>query len=418
MRAFRRFATAALVGLAACSDSTDSTGSPPNTPHAAASIAPASAAPLNGVVGTALADSAAVLVLDSAGAPLAGVVVGFQVTRGGGSVSPASAVTNAQGIARTQWVLGPDVSAPQTLYAEARTGVSTSLSATARVTESAVLTKVSGDGQSVPGSTPVTLVVELRQNGAPIQGAGISFNEETGKFGQVVTTDAQGRAAFTYGAMTTIGVQRVTASVASLVAGPTVTFTVTTITGPVTSITVSPADRTLDVGTVLPVTVTPRDAGGNAVPGTQVQISVDGGTAPSSVTTGANGSATFNWTMPTSTTPSSVHLTAKVSTVTGTGQVSLTSGPAVSIGTSPPSQTAAPNQEAFFTHDLRDQYGNRVINRDSGCGSIVWSVPAPATWRHLVGSLSSYIAVSSPESVTLTVTCGPLTGTGQLVIVP
>jgi hypothetical protein len=72
----------------------------------------------------------------------------------------------------------------------------------------------------------------------------------------------------------------------------------------------------------------------------------------------------------------------------------------------------------LYTHDLRDQYGNRVVNRPATCGPITWTVPAPATKRELVGSLASYIGVRSPQSVTITVTCGPLTGTGQYVVSP
>jgi hypothetical protein len=44
--------------------------------------------------------------LDSAGKPVSGGTVEFQVRSGGGSVEPAAALTDASGIARTVWTLG------------------------------------------------------------------------------------------------------------------------------------------------------------------------------------------------------------------------------------------------------------------------------------------------------------------------
>jgi hypothetical protein len=60
-----------------------------------------------GEAGTALAESLAVIVRDQGGAALAGVNVSFTVTAGGGSVSPASRVTDVAGIAKTRRTLGP-----------------------------------------------------------------------------------------------------------------------------------------------------------------------------------------------------------------------------------------------------------------------------------------------------------------------
>lgn len=57
------------------------------------------------------------LVLKSDGSPAAGVTVNFQVTSGGGSVSPGSVVTDANGIATTTFTLG--ASGTQTVTATA-----------------------------------------------------------------------------------------------------------------------------------------------------------------------------------------------------------------------------------------------------------------------------------------------------------
>jgi alpha-tubulin suppressor-like RCC1 family protein len=85
----------------------------PRTASTAAAVAPAAA---GGLAGFAL-DSLGVRVVDVYGNPVAGVAVAWTVRAGGGSVSPATATTNAQGIARTAWTLG--AAGPQQLEAAA-----------------------------------------------------------------------------------------------------------------------------------------------------------------------------------------------------------------------------------------------------------------------------------------------------------
>ena len=58
------------------------------------------------MAGTRLTDSVAVVVQDEDGNPVPNVVVNWEVIFGGGEVSPASAVTGPNGIARTAWTLG------------------------------------------------------------------------------------------------------------------------------------------------------------------------------------------------------------------------------------------------------------------------------------------------------------------------
>lgn len=67
----------------------------------------ASPLPQESPAGYPLAIPPAVRVTDGTGAPLGGVLVTFQVTGGGGTVSPASTLTDAGGVARVQeWRLG------------------------------------------------------------------------------------------------------------------------------------------------------------------------------------------------------------------------------------------------------------------------------------------------------------------------
>ncbi len=58
-----------------------------------------------GIAGSTLADSLVVLVVDGQSNPVSGVPVAF-AAQNGGSVSPASVVTNADGLARAAWTLG------------------------------------------------------------------------------------------------------------------------------------------------------------------------------------------------------------------------------------------------------------------------------------------------------------------------
>ncbi len=56
---------------------------------------------------TALADSIKFRVRDTFNYPVAGVTVSFSATAGGGTVSPTTAVTDANGLAATRWTVGP-----------------------------------------------------------------------------------------------------------------------------------------------------------------------------------------------------------------------------------------------------------------------------------------------------------------------
>lgn len=63
----------------------------------------------SGAVGSPLADSLVVSVRDAFDNPVSGVQVSWNVTAGGGSVSPAAATSDAGGEVRTRWTLGANV---------------------------------------------------------------------------------------------------------------------------------------------------------------------------------------------------------------------------------------------------------------------------------------------------------------------
>lgn len=72
----------------------------------AADLRPMYDGELSGTVGAALPDSVAVRVVDKGGLPVAGVVVNFTVEDGNGHVSPRTATTAVDGVARARWLLG------------------------------------------------------------------------------------------------------------------------------------------------------------------------------------------------------------------------------------------------------------------------------------------------------------------------
>lgn len=72
-----------------------------------------------GLEGFILGSSLVVRVVDRHGDGVPGVVVSFEVTAGGGTVSPTHTTTDAEGYARTAWRLGP-ASEPQTVEARAQ----------------------------------------------------------------------------------------------------------------------------------------------------------------------------------------------------------------------------------------------------------------------------------------------------------
>lgn len=96
-----------------------------------------------GPVGTLLAESLTVRVADQNGMTLAGAAVSWTVTSGGGSVSPGSTVTNADGIARAAWTLGT-LSGNQSVSASVGSLTPTTFSATAFVPPSFVLLSSGG----------------------------------------------------------------------------------------------------------------------------------------------------------------------------------------------------------------------------------------------------------------------------------
>jgi hypothetical protein len=272
----------------------------------AASIGPAANASYIGLPMLPLADSVAALVRDQYGNPVAGQTVAWSVAQGGGSASPASSVTDANGVARTSWTLGSQFEGTQVLQAAAGVALTTQFTANVQVPAGAVLVKVSGDGQNGVAGEPLAqpLVVRVQHaDGRPIAGIPVTFSVAA-IYGSVSpatsVSDANGQVtvqwtlgAFPYGV-------RATASIPS--AAAEVAFTATSSPGPVAELRKTAGDaQTGRAGSVLAdsLEVQAVDRFFNRVPGVTVTWSAPAGSvSPATAVTRADGTARAAFTLP------------------------------------------------------------------------------------------------------------------------
>jgi hypothetical protein len=130
--------------------------------------------------GKELPNAIVLRVLTEQGKAVEKVSVGFTVAAGGGSVNPGSVLTDANGEARTKWVLGP--TAPeQTLKAEVAGLDPVTISATGIVPTDIVIAQ--GNNQSARVSTALTNAVVIRVvgiNNTPIVGVPVAFQITAG----------------------------------------------------------------------------------------------------------------------------------------------------------------------------------------------------------------------------------------------
>ncbi|HEU4800399.1 MAG TPA: leishmanolysin-related zinc metalloendopeptidase [Gemmatimonadales bacterium] len=151
------------------------------TAGASSSIAPHSAANQAGFAGLPVEQPPSVKVSDAAGNPSAGVAVTFEVVGGGGSLTGATGVTGADGVATVGgWILG-SVPGANAMSARAE-GVSGSVTFTAT-------SILAGDASTLPAAVQVGLVgqpidsvplVTVRKDGNPRPGVTVTFRVVTG----------------------------------------------------------------------------------------------------------------------------------------------------------------------------------------------------------------------------------------------
>ncbi len=238
----------------------------------------------SGPVSSALADSLVVRTTDALGNPVPGIEVTWSVG-GGGSISPVSVVSDAEGLAAAERVLGPTAGA-QTAQAavEGFAGSPITFTHTGVPANPTALVLVSGDDQSAPGGFEVAedLVVRLQDpNGNGIGGRPITWVVPAGS-GSVapvsVTTNVNGLATTRWTLPSTVGEHTVSAVFSGL---PPVVFSATSTADAPTAIEmVSGNGQSAAAGTAVtnPLVVRVTDASDNPVSGVSVAwTAVDGG---------------------------------------------------------------------------------------------------------------------------------------------
>ncbi|MBT8336007.1 MAG: hypothetical protein KJO11_05345, partial [Gemmatimonadetes bacterium] len=171
-----------------------------------------------GPVGRLLPEPLRLQVLDSAGVPVPGVVVAFEVVAGQASGMADTTITDADGVVYTPITLP---STPQDVEIVARLAerpeIMTSFMLSAVPATGAEIGGIDGDDQSAPPgrSLPDALLLRvLDEDGAPVEGAEVEFTTESGGIQpQFDLTDADGWAVGRWTLGDELGVQEAIARV-------------------------------------------------------------------------------------------------------------------------------------------------------------------------------------------------------------
>jgi adhesin/invasin len=401
-------------------------------------------------VNSALTDSLVVKVSDGSNNPVSGITVQWTAV-GGGSVSPATVVTGADGRAATARVLGP-IAGQQSAQAAADglAGSPVTFVHTALASNPTTLTKVSGDGQTAPAGFEVAedLVVRLSDdNDNGVGGVGVTWVVPPGD-GAVnplnSTTDPNGLAHTRWTLGATAGPYTLTAVSGTL----QVQFTATASADVPTKIALQSGNNQSAItgqGLPNPLAVKVTDANNNPVENVSVSWTANGGGSVSSPTSATNAQGIAQVTRTLGVTPGTYTTTADVPGLTGT-PITFTStatvGPAAKIVvTTEPGSTAA-NGAVLSPQpvvQVQDVAGNNVgpagrtitadlINSPSG-GSLNGDKTkdtdangqAVFTDLNITGPVGSYTirfrsgALTSATSTAISVTAGAPSGQSSTV---
>jgi hypothetical protein len=282
------------LGLASCSS--------PTKPQVPTTFVRTAGDNQSATVGTAVSIAPSVTIKDADGKGIAGIAVTFALATGAGTLTGATATTDANGVATVgSWVLGTTAGV-NTLTAAAVNvpGSPLTFSATAVAGAAATITKVTTDPVSPPAASNIdSITVKIAdQFGNAVTGATVAFAVTSGG-GTVspatVTTSANGLAAarWTLGAAPQT-LNTATATLAGL-ASPTVTFSTTTGTA-VSAVRMSAKLFVVDSLATITPGVTALDAQGNAITNAAITLVARSPTAviiSGATVTGAHPGQTF-----------------------------------------------------------------------------------------------------------------------------
>ena len=259
------------------------------------------------LAGKQLPQAVVVRATNRRGGPAFGKRVSFRLTDGQGSVEPASAISDADGRARTSWTLG-EYPGPQTLYASVE-NVDSALAILAEADPVPSNTRVvaltervsgqAGDRLSDSVSIRVTDSAGRVLADVPVRWTAVDGSVESASR----RTDSLGVASASWTLAKRTGTQRLRAQVGSgsAVGIPPLTISGTALAGAPTAIlAVSGDGQRGPAGTLLPRAIVLRlvDANGSGVAGAALTLAASGGTlTDTALVTDSTGAARTRWTM-------------------------------------------------------------------------------------------------------------------------
>lgn len=397
----------------------------------------------NGTVGLVLQDSVIVQVTDTKQRPVMGARVLFvlQNNSTGADLIPDTVTTDADGRARSRWILGTK-SGLQT--AEARvigfSRVKTTITATAAAAAADTVFAIRGDSQSATINTALaeSLVVRVNdQFGNPVAGVQVDWSVSGGGTVSPVTvnTGGNGEAATQRTLGSTSGQKSATATVSGVNGSPVTFVHTANAGGPVALLKIAGDGNSAPAGTFLAESVKVQlvDAANNGVAGRQVAFAPSPGSgtaAPTSVTTDFSGFAAARWTLGPVAGPQSMIVSSAGIPVTfnatatndvptqmaisaGNGQTAV-AGTAVAIDPAVRVRDALNNPVANVSVTFTVTGGGGTVTGPSGSGSAT-VVPTNASG---IATLTSWVLGATAGSNSMSATAsgpgGPLTGSPLL----
>jgi len=274
----------------------------------AAAIALVAGTNQRALAGKALPQAVVVRATNKRGTAASGKRVSFRVPDGQGSVDPASAITDADGRARTSWTLGADPGR-QTLFATVE-NVDSALPIVAEADPVAANTRVSALVERLSGKAgeqlPDSVAIRVTDStGRVLPDVPVRWTLVDGGVLDSASsrTDSLGVASARWVLAKKTGAQRLRAQVgvASGLGISPVTLSATALAGAATAVTATAGDKqTAAAGADLskPIALRVVDLNGSGVGGAALTITASGGTlSDTAITTDSLGNGKVRWTM-------------------------------------------------------------------------------------------------------------------------
>ncbi len=391
--------TASATGLASATSTTFDVAV-----GAAANIAVVAGAGQSGNVGAALPQPIIVQVQDLGGNGVAGTTVNFAVVTGGGSVLPASGVSNSTGLVQTTWTLGATVGAQSMSATSGGLGgspLTINATGTSTLVHFAVITSPAAAQVGGVTVTPGFVVRAQDASNNPIStftgtvSLAIGTNPGGGTLSGTTSVSAvAGVATFNAFSIDKAGTgYTVVASAAGYTSGVSSAFNIAA--GPATTMAVSAGQAQSAAASMLlptPLAVLVTDVGGNPIAGRAIAWAVvtGGGTVDSATShTSVAGIATTRWTLGVSAGAQSVSATS--SGLTGsplTFTATASGGVASTTITTPATKldTLTSLGDVFTLVPTAKDAGNNVV---AGSYTFVSRNPAAATVNAATGVVTA-----------------------------